>query len=154
MPTACDTVGAGARQRVVNPAGALRAQGAWAERLAEVANPLARCWKCKLGAEGPGVLPLLIRGKGKDLVLHDRPAEREPINAQLRPPARRLVRSGDARERGVGESVEAWVAPVMVGRAVPIIRPRLHVHADDAARAVALLGVNGVLREGDLFNGV
>ena len=64
------------------------------------------------------------------------------------------VLAGRDRDRRVADRVHAGVAEEHVGRAAQRVGARLHVQADQAAEAVAVLGIDAVLGDRDFLDGV
>ena len=133
----------GARgQRVVDDARrAVRVVG-----LREVAPALQLGRQRVVARRGLRVLDRVEDGEQEELVLLDRQADRRP-----RVPVGVVV---VLLGRPVAHRVEAGVAAEEVGRALDVVRARLHRHDRDAARAVAELGVHGVLLDRVLAHGV
>jgi hypothetical protein len=130
------------------------ADAAGGHRLTEVAAAL------QFGRHGahdrhrPLVVPLFERRERKNLVALDRAAERAAGHLQLGAAQAPVTLACGAPHRGVGDRVQAGIAPEVVTGSVALIGARLHVQADDAAQAVAVLGVDAVFRDGDLLDRV
>ena len=124
------------------------------DRLAEVAGALGRRRHRPDDRNRLVVVPLFVGTEREHLVLPDRKAERRPVHLQLRPLVVIHVLPGRNLDRGVRDRIQGRVPHEEIPRPVRIVGPRLHVQADDAAEAVAVLCVHAVLRHGDLLDGV
>src|SRR5947207_14897324 len=91
---------------------------------------------------------MLVRSKGKQLVLDDWTAEGAAKDFQIGPPEICFVGAGRADDRGVCQSVQLGITPVGDCRAVISVSPGLHVQDNHAAGAVAVFRINRVLLEG------
>ena len=100
------------------------------------------------------VVPVLERGEAEDAVLLDRAADRAAVHLELGAAQHGGVLAGRDRDRRVADRVHAGVAEEHVGRAAQRVGARLHVQADQAAEAVAVLGVDAALGDGDFLDRV
>src|SRR6476620_8389123 len=99
------------------------------------------------------VKPLLIRTEEEEFVLPDRAAHREAVHFQVRAAKYRFVVAGRTYKRRIAEGVEGGVAPMEIPRTVILVRARLHVQRDDAAGAVTVFGIHGILLKRNFLHG-
>ena len=137
------------RVRVVD-----RADAAVQHGLAEVPRTFRRGRHRADDGDRPLVVPLLVGREREQLVLLDREADRAAQRPECGAAQQLRILVGRELDGRVGERVHAGVAEEAIGRSLEPVRARLHVQADDAAEAVAVLGVHAVLRYRDFLDRV